>query len=159
MTSSFPPSRRKDPSPARTQHDVQKSIDFDRCAVRPPVSPIGAHHRNRPPAPSERTQRSEDIGLLVQSVRAAKPPGRSPAPHERKLSTQHTWASWCTPSGRQNPQSRLKIAQAAPGGQVGGTFSCRTTGPSSNLLPIPAVIRTRGAVLEAGCEVAVGSSI
>ena len=50
-----------------------------------------------------RAQRSADIGYLVHSVRAAKPPGRSPAPHERKLSTQHTWASWCTPSSPEEP--------------------------------------------------------
>jgi hypothetical protein len=52
------------------------------------------------------------VGFLVQSVRPAKPPGRSPAPHERKLSTQHTWASWCTPSGPKNPQPGLTIAPA-----------------------------------------------
>jgi hypothetical protein len=49
------------------------------------------------PCPA-RTQQPGCIGFLVQSVRRAKPPDRSPALHERKLSTQHTWASWCTPS-------------------------------------------------------------
>ena len=46
----------------------------------------------------------------MQSVRTAKLPGKSPAPHERKHSTQHTWASWCTPSAQKNPQPRLMIA-------------------------------------------------
>jgi hypothetical protein len=29
------------------------------------------------------------MGYSMQSPRTVKPPGRSPAPHERKLSTQH----------------------------------------------------------------------
>jgi hypothetical protein len=66
-----------------------------------------------------RTPWSGCMGFLVQSVRAAKPPGRSPAPHERKLSTQHTWATWCTPPWRKTPggpDDRLSLprGQGAP---------------------------------------------
>ena len=60
-----------------------------------PDHPIGVHPGRTPPRTT--------MGFSVQSPRAAKPPGGSPAPHERKLSPQHTWASWCTPSGPKNP--------------------------------------------------------
>ena len=61
------------------------------------VAIIEQHHQARTLWPAS-------MGFLVQSVRTVKPPDRSPAPHERKLSTQHTWATWCTPSTQLSPR-------------------------------------------------------
>jgi hypothetical protein len=82
--------------------------DAEHCACRGPsnnvlltcsVVVIG-HYRGC----QAQIRRSEGMGFLVHSGRTVKPPGRSPAPHERKLSTQHTWASWCTPSAQLSPR-------------------------------------------------------
>jgi hypothetical protein len=53
----------------------------------------------------------------------ARPPASSAATHQREPSNKLAWDFRCDPSGRQNPQPRLKMAQSARGGAVCGTAS------------------------------------